>query len=75
MNKSKIKKDFLFHLELFYRNFGNQWTINDFPEAIKKHKDFLLGYLKELEQLGIVKVSEDPEKFTIKELPSKIIHF
>ena len=73
MKKSKIKKDFLFHLEMFYRNVGNQWSIQDFPEPIKKHRDFLIEYLKELEQLGIVKVHDNPEKFTVIELPSKII--
>jgi hypothetical protein len=74
MSKSKIKKDFLFHLELFHRNFGSQWTLDDFPESIKKNKIFLTPYLKELEQLGIISIKEDQRTFLIIKLPSTVIN-
>ena len=30
MRKMKIKKEFLYKLELFYRNFGSDWSIENF---------------------------------------------
>ena len=73
MNHKKIKEDFLFHLEIYFRNFGNEWTISDFPKHFKRHEKILIEYLKELEQLGIVEV-KNATTFIIKELPSKILN-
>lgn len=70
-SKTKIKEEFLFHLELFYRNFGNEWSIDDFPESIKKHKDYLHTYLKYLEQSGVISLDEEKQKFIILKLPSE----
>ena len=73
MNDKKVKEDFLFHLELYFRNFGNEWTISDFPKHFMRHEKLLTEYLKELEQLGIVEM-KDTSTFMIKELPSKIFN-
>jgi hypothetical protein len=72
MGKTQLKKDFLFHLELFFRNFGNEWTLNDFPKHFNPHHKMLTEYLLELEKLGIVELKEHG-RFVIKELPSKVI--
>lgn len=73
MNDKKVKEDFLFHLELYFRNFGNEWTISDFPKHFMRHEKTLTEYLKELEQLGIVEM-KDTSTFMIKELPSKTVN-
>ena len=72
MKKNKLKKQFLHHVEHFYRNFGNEWRLDDFPPGISKHKTILVEYLKELEKLGIVQRKDD-DSFIIKEVPSAII--
>ncbi len=69
--KSKIKKDFLFHLEHFYRNYGNEWSLDEFPPIIKKNKDKIIALLPELEEKGILKLNED-QSFTILKLPSQL---
>ena len=74
ISKNKIEKDFLFHLEHFYRNFGNEWTLDEFPSAITKHKDKILTLLPELEQKGILKLKSDKQSFTILKLPSQVIN-
>lgn len=73
MNSKKVKEDFLFHLELYFRNFGNEWTISDFPKYFMHHEKMLTEYLKELEQLGIVEI-KDANTFIIKELPSRTVN-
>ena len=71
MSKSKlqIKKEFLHQVEFFYRNFGNEWTLNEFPDPVKNHIEYLLDYLPELEKAGIIELKEGG-KFIIKDLPS-----
>ena len=73
MNNAELKKDFLFHLELYFRNFGNEWTLDSFPDRFKRRRKMLDKYLKELEQLGIIAFI-DGEKFEIKRLPSEMPH-
>ena len=72
-SKTKIKQDFLYHLELFYRNFGNEWSLDDFPEPIKKHKENILTFLPELEEKGIIKLNPDKQSFIILKLPSQAL--
>ncbi|WP_271785277.1 hypothetical protein [Aquimarina algiphila] len=72
MKKSKIKKKFLFHLEHFYRNFGNEWSIDEFPEEITKYKEFLLTFLPELEEKEIIELKSDKQSFIIIKLPSEV---
>lgn len=72
MNTSKFKKEFLFHLENFYRNFGNEWTLDEFPSSITKNK--IIALLPELEEKGIIKCNPDnKESFTILKLPSQVM--
>ena len=73
MNATKIKKVFLFHLEHFYRNFGNEWSLDEFPPAITKHRDTIIDLLPELEKKGILKLNMDKKSFTILKLPSQVI--
>lgn len=73
MSQSKIKKDFLFHLEHFYRNFGNEWAIDEFPKTITRNKEAILKILPELEEKGILKLNPDKQSFTIIKLPSQVI--
>ena len=73
MNDKKVKEDFLFHLELYFRNFGNEWTISDFPRHFVRQEKMLTEYLKELEQLGIVEM-KNASTFIIKKLPSTIVN-
>ena len=72
MTKAQLKKDFLYYLEVYFRNFGNEWTLNDFPRHFKRYHNTLTEYLSELEKLGIIELKEHG-KFVIKELPSKVI--
>ncbi len=71
--KTKIKKDFLFYLEHFFRNFGNEWTLDEFPNSVTKHKDKIIALLPELEEKGILKLKSDKQSFTILKLPSQVI--
>lgn len=74
MNKSKaaIKKEFLFQLEHFYRNYGNQWSIDDFPLSSKEHRAYLVKFLSELHDKNVINLNEDKISFTIIKLPSQI---
>ena len=53
---SNIKNKFLFYLEHFYRNFGNEWSIDEFPKDVTKNKDVLVTFLLELQEKGIIKL-------------------
>lgn len=67
----KMKEEFLYKLELFYRNFGSDWSIEDFSSD-RNIQEFLKNYLLTLEEKGIVEIIEN-NKFRIKNLPSSII--
>jgi len=67
----KMKEEFLYKLELFYRNFGSDWSIEDFSSD-RNVQEFLKNYLLVLEEKGIVKIIEN-NKFRIINLPSSII--
>ncbi len=73
-NQEKIKRDFLHKVELFYRNFGNEWSIDDFELNQKKQK-YLLKVLIELNEMKIIKLNEDGKSFKIIDLPSNHINF
>ena len=67
----KMKEEFLYKLELFYRNFGSDWSIEDFSND-RNVQEFLKNYLLVLEEKGIVKIIEN-NKFRIINLPSSIM--
>lgn len=64
----KMKEEFLYKLELFYRNFGSDWSIEDFSSD-RNVQEFLKNYLLVLEEKGIVEIIEN-NKFRIINLPS-----
>ena len=67
----KMKEEFLYKLELFYRNFGSDWSIEDFSND-RNVQEFLKNYLLVLEEKGIVEIIEN-NKFRIINLPSSIM--
>ena len=67
----KMKEEFLYKLELFYRNFGSDWSIEDFSSD-RNIQEFLKNYLLTLEEKGIVEIIEN-NKFRIINLPSSIM--
>lgn len=67
----KMKEEFLYKLELFYRNFGSDWSIEDFSSD-RNIQEFLKNYLLTLEEKSIVEIIEN-NKFRIKNLPSSIM--
>lgn len=69
MSKTELKKKFLDKLELFYRNFGDEWNIEDFASNLYQ-QEFLLNFLKELQDKGVVCLNNDGKSFTIIDLPS-----
>jgi hypothetical protein len=56
---------------LFYRNFGSDWSIEDFSSD-RNVQEFLKNYLLVLEEKGIVEIIEN-NKFRIINLPSSIM--
>lgn len=58
-------------MELFYRNFGSDWSIEDFSND-RNVQEFLKNYLLVLEEKGIVEIIEN-NKFRIINLPSSIM--
>jgi len=70
---SNIKNKFLFYLEHFYRNFGNEWSIDEFPKDVTKNKDVLVTFLLELQEKGIIKLLDDKQSFIILKLPSQAL--
>lgn len=69
ISKNKLKKDFIDNLELYYRNFGSEWTLGDFIKN-PTHRQYLIPFLTELEAKNIIKVNTDRLSFTIMQLPS-----
>lgn len=67
---NKYQKKFLFYLEWFYRNYGDTWEISDFPNEISNNIDKISPLFEELENKGVIKLSEDKLSLKILELPS-----
>ncbi len=70
MSKKELKQKFLDKLELFYRNFGNEWSLDDFVEN-PSQKEYLAKFLIQLADKGIITLNDDGKSFTIIDLPSK----
>ncbi|MGQ4706589.1 MULTISPECIES: hypothetical protein [Capnocytophaga] len=68
MKTKAIIDNFLYKIELFYRNFGNEWSINDFAED-ENQKNVIKEFLPFLESKGIIEIVSE-EKFKIIDLPS-----
>ena len=68
MKTKAIIDNFLYKIELFYRNFGNEWSINDFTQH-EKQKNVIKEFLPFLESKGIIEIVSE-EKFKIIDLPS-----
>ena len=69
MSKLEIKKNFINKLELFYRNFGSEWRIDEIISN-ENQQDYIIKFLPELEEKGIIKLNSDKTSFTIIDLPS-----
>ena len=69
MSKRKIKKQFLDRLELFYRNFGSEWKIEELVSN-PDQQEYLLKFLIELNEKKIITLNSDGRSFTIIDLPS-----
>ncbi|OQD44542.1 hypothetical protein BUL40_02330 [Croceivirga radicis] len=69
---SKKKLQFLNKLELFYRNFGNEWTLDEII-VNKEHHGYYLNFLKDLEKQNIVKIDSERNTFTIIDLSTKYL--
>lgn len=69
MSKKEVKQKFLDKLEFYYRNFGNEWTLDDFVTN-PNQKEYLFDFLLFLESKGIVKLNTNGLGFTILDLPS-----
>jgi hypothetical protein len=69
MSKKELKQKFIHKLELFYRNFGNEFTLDDLVTN-PSQKEYLAKYLVTLQEKGIVVVNEEGKSFTIVDLPS-----
>ncbi|MDR0661371.1 MAG: hypothetical protein LBG19_11425 [Prevotellaceae bacterium] len=70
MNKENIKQKFLGKLELYHRNFGGEWTFDEFFKDNEPHKDLLINYLQFLSTKGIVIIDNKKQSFKIMDLPS-----
>jgi hypothetical protein len=69
MSKVELKKKFIDKLELFYRNFGSEWTLDDFVKNTSQ-KEYLQKFLVQLDEKKIISLNEDGKSFTILDLPS-----
>jgi hypothetical protein len=69
MSKTELKRKFVDKLELFYRNFGNEWTLDDLVEN-QSQREYLAKYLEQLADKGIITLKNDGKSFTIIDLPS-----
>lgn len=69
MSKKKIKQQFLNKLELFYRNFGSDWTIEELVSN-PSQQEYLLKFLIELDEKKIITLKNNGRSFTIIDLPS-----
>lgn len=68
MKTKAIIDNFLYKIEFFYRNFGNEWSISDFTQH-EKQKNVIKEFLPFLEKKGIIEIVSE-EKFKIIDLPS-----
>lgn len=72
--KNKKTIEFITKIEFFYRNFGNEWNINDIINIKNKHDKLLFkNLLYELQKKEIVKIINDDFDFKIIDLPSNHI--
>jgi len=69
---SKKKQKFIDKLELFYRNYGNEWTLNEIIPNEEQY-DFYKNLLIELEKQKIVEICSEQKTFKIIDLPSKYL--
>ncbi len=69
MSKRAFKENFLVRLELFYRNYGSDWTLSDFSIS-KSQMSYMRDFLIKLEEKGILKINPDGESFKVIDLPS-----
>ncbi|AKJ03916.1 hypothetical protein ATI61_116163 [Archangium gephyra] len=74
--KNKHQKDFLYYLELWYRNFGGVFSINDFPRNVRANVSKIEPLLGDMQEKGIIKRIEEGHieegaKFQIFKLPSE----
>lgn len=69
MSKKEIKQRFVDKLELFYRNFGSDWRIEELVTD-PSQQEYLLSYLVELDERGVISLKEDGRSFRIIDLPS-----
>ncbi|WP_435262403.1 hypothetical protein [Tenacibaculum sp. nBUS_03] len=68
---SNLEKTFLKELEWFYRNYGNEWSLDDFSNKIKNNKKKLEKILKFLSEKGIISInSKVGYSFKILKLPN-----
>ncbi|ELY1993126.1 hypothetical protein SL054_002496 [Flavobacterium psychrophilum] len=72
MSKKKIRNEFLKKIEWFYRNFGNEWCIDDFTNK-ENEKLIIREFLLELNAKKIIKLL-DENNFLIIDLPSNHIN-
>jgi hypothetical protein len=70
-SKYQIKQEFLQRLELFYRNFGNEWTLKELSSS-ENHVKTLIPFLRELSHKKVIELLNDEgTKFRILSLPSE----
>ena len=69
MSKQKVKQQFLDKLELFYRNFGSDWTIEELVTN-PAQQEYLLEFLIELDKKKVISLKKDGKSFIIIDLPS-----
>lgn len=69
MSKKELKKKFIDKMELFYRNFGNEWTLDDFVSN-DNQKVYLEAFLLDLQKKGVISINKEGKSFTILDLPS-----
>lgn len=55
MKTKAIIDNFLYKIEFFYRNFGNEWSISDFTQH-EKQKNVIKEFLPFLEKKGLLKL-------------------
>ena len=69
MSKKELKQKFLDKMELFYRNYGNEWTLDDFVTN-ESQKDYLAKFLIVLQEKGIIIINKNGQSFKVLDLPS-----
>jgi hypothetical protein len=68
---NKHQKNFLYYLELYYRNFGGIWSIDDFPRQVKDNFSKIEPIMDELKEKGIIKQLDENGRFQVLKLPSE----